>query len=98
MKDKDLDGILRPLARRAAAVVTTRPDVLRAADARHLAGEASRWCARSEAAGDPAAALDRARDLARESGTFVLVAGSLYLVGETLRVLEGHDGPGPVSM
>jgi len=46
---------------------------------------------------DPAEALERARLLALPDG-YVLVAGSLYLVGEVLGLIEDRPVPGPVSM
>ena len=96
MRDKDLDALLRPLAERAAAVVVTQPRVRRAADAAQVATTAARWCDRVEAVAGTAEALERARALARPGG-WVLVAGSLYLIGEVFAALEG-GGPGPVSM
>lgn len=97
MRDKDLGGILGPLAARADAVVTTQPVVERAAQAAELTSAASRW-APAEAEPDSALAFARARALAQDRGTFVLVAGSLYLIGEVLAVLNDPDAPGPVSM
>ncbi len=97
MRDKDLDAMLRPLAERSIAVVATEPRVRRAASARDLATAARAWCARIETVEDPAEAIARARSLARPSG-WVLVAGSLYLVGEVLAALSGEETPGPVSM
>ena len=54
-----------------------------------------RFVERVEVVLDPGEALDRARALALPEG-YVLVAGSLYLIGEILN-LSG-DAPGPVSM
>ena len=51
----------------------------------------------SETAANPAGALERACDLADE-GRYVLVTGSLYLVGNILGVLEGVSTPGQVSL
>jgi folylpolyglutamate synthase/dihydropteroate synthase len=50
-----------------------------------------------ETAPDPADALERACGLADE-GRYVLVTGSLYLVGNILGVLEGVSTPGQVSL
>ncbi len=97
MRDKDLETLLRPLATRASAVVVTAPPVRRAADPHEIAGRARAWCEAVEAIPDPSGALDRARNLAGPDG-FVLVAGSLYLVGSVLSTLEGTPAPGPVSM
>ena len=98
MRDKDLEGVLGPLARRAAVVVVTRPDVSRAATPADLSRAASRWCPRTHVAGDTETGLAIGRRLARDHGTYLLVAGSLYLVGEALGLLRGSEGPGPVAM
>ncbi len=99
MRDKAIEPILEPLASRAATVIATRPHVERAADADAVAAVAARWT-RAEAIADPVAALARARDLARQgpAGTQVLVAGSLYVVGEILSTLTDPTAPGPVGM
>jgi dihydrofolate synthase/folylpolyglutamate synthase len=97
MRDKDLEAMLRPLAARASAVVVTRPRVRRAAPIQDLLEASRSWCHRSEAVADPALAVERARELAGSEG-WVLVAGSLYLVGEVLTALEGEGAPGPVAM
>jgi dihydrofolate synthase/folylpolyglutamate synthase len=97
MADKDIAGILAPLASHVSSVVATAPDVLRAARAAELAIAARELglSARSEAG--PAEALRTARELAGPEG-LVLVAGSLYLIGEIQALLEGKPSPGPVSM
>lgn len=97
MADKDARGLLAPLAPHLASVVTTKPAVLRAADAETLAAAARALGLAAEAEPGPARALDRAKVLAGPSG-LVLVAGSLYLVGAALASLEGGAAPGPVSM
>jgi folylpolyglutamate synthase/dihydropteroate synthase len=51
----------------------------------------------AQAEATPEAALARARALAGPDGR-VLVAGSLYLVGEVLSILEGRGARGPVAM
>jgi dihydrofolate synthase/folylpolyglutamate synthase len=90
MDDKDVAGLARALFPLAAAVVLTRPRQSRAMDPLAL----------SQRAGGPAAgavrepsvfrALARARRLARARGrgTPVVVAGSLFLVGEVKGILE----------
>ena len=97
MADKDVAGILAPLAPHVASVVATRPRVLRAAGGPELAAAARALGlpARSETGTEQA--LETARALAGPSG-LVLVAGSLYLVGEVTALLEGGASPGPVSM
>ena len=81
--DKDAQGFLAELSWRASVVVFTelpatnrgRPpaDLLPIAVALGLAGEIER---------EPHDAFRRGLDLAREAGTWLLVTGSLYLVGE----------------
>ena len=66
-------------------------------DSGELAKAASELGLEAEAVPGAAAALERARVLAGDDG-LVLVAGSLYLIGEVLAALEGLDAPGPVGM
>ncbi len=93
---KDAAGIVAPLGGLVKAVVLTRAPVDRAADPALLAPLVEPSCPRCEVVPNVAAALERARDLARDGG-FVLVAGSLYLVGAVLGIVEGGDPPGPVA-
>ena len=97
MKDKDLAGMLRPLSPHVARMIAMRPDIPRAMDSGELAKAASELGLEAEAVPGAAAALERARVLAGDDG-LVLVAGSLYLIGEVLAALEGLDAPGPVGM
>ena len=97
MADKDIAGILAPLAPHVASVVATKPDVLRAAESRDVAAAARALGLPAEAEPETARALEEARSLAGPSG-LVLVAGSLYLVGAVVGLLQGGASPGPVSM
>jgi dihydrofolate synthase/folylpolyglutamate synthase len=97
MADKDIAGILAPLAPHVASVVATRTDVLRAADSRDVAAAARALGLPSGAEPEAGRALEKARSLAGPGG-LVLVAGSLYLIGAVAALLEGGAGPGPVSM
>jgi dihydrofolate synthase / folylpolyglutamate synthase len=97
MANKDARGILAPLAPLVRAAVVTRPPVERAADPGDVARAAAELQLPVETVADPASALARARELAPR-GSFVLVAGSLYLVGAILGILRGSDAPGPVAM
>ncbi len=97
MADKDIQGILAPLAPHIASVVATRPDVLRAVDSRELALAARALGLPAGSEAGTARAFERARSLAGPGG-LVLVAGSLYLVGVVAAMLEGGSPPGPVSM
>lgn len=89
MRDKDLTGIFRPLEARARRVVFAAADSPRAAAPEALKGRLGRGDA--EAAPSVAAALARL-DQAQPAAPPVLVAGSLYLVGEVLRILESESG------
>jgi dihydrofolate synthase/folylpolyglutamate synthase len=97
MSDKDIAGILGPLAPYVASVVATKPGVLRAAESGAILSIASELGLPGRAEPDPARALERAKDAAGPDGV-VLVAGSLYLVGAVVALLEGGAPPGPVSM
>ena len=97
MAEKDALGMLAPLAPHIASVVATKPDVLRAADSNDLASAARSLGLPAGSEPDTGRALERARALAGPGG-LVLVAGSLYLVGRVMAVLEGGESPGPVSM
>ena len=94
LRDKDAPGILRPLLGRARRVVLTAfgspravaPDDLRALVTPGVA---------IDVAPSAAEALDRAEQGVRPP--LVCVAGSLALVGDALRHLDGGDRPCPVE-
>lgn len=89
MADKNVEGIARPLLARARHVVFTAARSPRAASAPSLKARLEREDA--EAAVSVADALARL-DAAGPDASPVLVAGSLYLVGEVLGHLEGRSG------
>ena len=98
MRDKDVEGLLAPLRGRARSVVVTRSTVQRAAEPEAIRELVARILdVPVEVDTDVESALARARRLAGPDG-LVLVAGSLYLVGDVLRALEHSTAPGPVSM
>jgi dihydrofolate synthase/folylpolyglutamate synthase len=97
MADKDIAGILAPLAPHVSSVVATKPNVLRAAESRDVAAAARALGLPAGAEPETVRALEKARSLAGPGG-LVLVAGSLYLVGAVAAALEGSAAPGPVSM
>jgi len=97
MKDKDLLGMLAPLAPWVVGVVATQPAVARAAEPEELAAVAGALGLAVETRSGPREALERARARVGPDG-LVLVAGSLYLVGEVLGLLEGGGASRPVSM
>ena len=85
--DKDIDGILEHLTRHAADVIATRArHSPRAANPEDLASRAGRTG--TVVADAPASALHEALARTPPGGT-VLVAGSLYLVGEMRTILTG---------
>lgn len=97
MQDKLLHPMLESLAPAVSTMVITRPAVARAASPAAVARIAQPLARRVEIVDQPAAALARVRQLAAPDG-FVLVTGSLYLVGEVLALCGGSEVAGPVSM
>lgn len=83
MADKDLDAMLARLRPLGATMVFTQPATPRAAPATDLA---RRWGHDARALSHVGDALDAARLLAGPRGA-ILVCGSLYLVGDALRLL-----------
>jgi dihydrofolate synthase/folylpolyglutamate synthase len=90
MSDKDVRGIARPLFPLADKVVLTTPRVSRAASPAELARRAGPLARGARREPSVARALGLARRLAAErgAGAEVVVAGSLYLVGAVLGLLE----------
>jgi len=87
MRDKRADGMARALFPLAREVVLTRPPLERAAAPERVARRAGRFAKRLHRVPTPGRALGLARRLARGHGP-VVVAGSLYLVGEVLRLVS----------
>ncbi len=89
-QDKDVAGVLSPLADVAEHVVLTRARFSpRAADPAELA----KIVPGSVVAPDPRQALERAVELS-EAENVIVVAGSLYLVGELRLYVLGEKGEG----
>jgi dihydrofolate synthase/folylpolyglutamate synthase len=90
MNDKDVRGLARPLFPRAAAVVLTRPRLPRALDPAEIARRAGDLARGAHLQPRVLRALSLARRLARAEGrgTPVVVAGTLFLVGEVMGLLE----------
>jgi dihydrofolate synthase/folylpolyglutamate synthase len=86
LADKDVDGVLRELARLCDTLIATSSSSPRALRAGELAARASALFARVEAVSEPAAALARAHEL----GEPVLVTGSLYLLADLARFGAGE--------
>jgi dihydrofolate synthase/folylpolyglutamate synthase len=87
MRDKDVRELAEPLFPLARAVVLTRPRLARAATPAQLARQVVGLAWRVHREPAPARALARARRLAGPAG-LVVVAGSLYLVGAVLGLVE----------
>ncbi len=97
MQDKDIEGLLDRLAPHVASIVFTRPEIHRAEAPEELARRAGDRVGLVEVVHSVPAALDRARTLAGAQ-RYVLVTGSLYLVGEALATLSGSPSPGRVAL
>jgi dihydrofolate synthase/folylpolyglutamate synthase len=87
MADKDIEAVTRTLFPLARAVVVTRARDARAATPAEIVRRAGNAAAGIVRQSNPRHALAKARALARP-GEVVVVAGSLYLVGEVLRLLR----------
>ncbi len=86
--EKDAADFARELGPHVDYAITTAAATPRARAAAELADATRNIFENVEAAHPPAAALARARALAGEKG-LVTVAGSFYLAGEILTLLEG---------
>jgi dihydrofolate synthase/folylpolyglutamate synthase len=81
LADKDAEAMLTLLARAGDTLVATASHSARALPIDELATRARPFFGRVEPVAEPAAALDRARELAGAGGA-VLVTGSLYLLAD----------------
>jgi dihydrofolate synthase/folylpolyglutamate synthase len=97
MHGKLLDEMIDPLAPHLHGAVIARPAVQRAADPEEVAEVVRRHVDLVEVVPDPAEAFERATELAGPE-RYVLVTGSLHLVGHVLGLLDRRPVPGPVSM
>src|SRR5271156_536812 len=86
MRDKAIGEIAEILFPLAMRVVATRADNPRSATPDEIREAASRTATDIEDASDVASALDRASSLAGPDGV-VVITGSIYIVGEAMRVL-----------
>ena len=90
MGDKNYSDMLNAIARKADYLLLTRPDSERAATPEQLAAALdSRETRQYECVETVAEALARAKVLA-STGDLVVVAGSLYLIGEFRKLLVGE--------
>ncbi|MGD0182323.1 MAG: folylpolyglutamate synthase/dihydrofolate synthase family protein [Terriglobales bacterium] len=86
MRDKAIAEIAEILFPLATQVIATRADNPRSATPEEIREAASRTATDIEDAIDVASALDRASSLAGPRGV-VVITGSIYIVGEAMRVL-----------
>lgn len=102
-REKDLERVLAPLAPFVRGLVATRSSIDRAMDPAAIAVFGSRREGPRprfdpvRLVPDPGDAVEEARRIAGPGGV-VLVAGSVYLVGNVLAAIEGDAGPGPVDL
>jgi dihydrofolate synthase/folylpolyglutamate synthase len=86
MRDKAISEMTEILFPVAEAVIATRPDNPRSASPEEIQRAGSRTGTEIEAVVEVGVALDRARAAAGPDGV-VVVTGSIYLVGEVMRLL-----------
>ena len=91
LKDKDIDTMLDILLRPNDTVVVTVPHSDRASDPQLLAGKVAAHAQHVEAIADNDEAMNRALELANGEKLLVM-AGSLYLVGELRKMLLDKKG------
>ncbi len=91
LKDKDIDTMLDILLRPNDTVVVTVPHSDRASDPQLLAGKVAAHVQHVEAIADNDEAMNRALELANGEKILVM-AGSLYLVGELRKMLLDKKG------
>jgi dihydrofolate synthase/folylpolyglutamate synthase len=92
MKDKRVWEMLELLLPHVGHLIATRPEMSRSRDPEILARFASERGVPSEAVRSTKAALARAREIAGPEGE-VLVAGSIFLLGEILTALTRPGSP-----
>ena len=85
MADKDIRGIFRRLLPLAATVIFTHPRYSRAASAQELQKLAGTAAREAYVIPDPAAAIERAKQLA-EPEDLICITGSLYFAGEVKEI------------
>jgi dihydrofolate synthase/folylpolyglutamate synthase len=94
---KPLERMLRPMSAWVESIIVTRPPVNRGLGPDAVAEEARLWFHQVDVVPDPAEALALAAERAGRA-RYVLVTGSLHLVGEILGELEGARVPGPIAL
>lgn len=90
MADKEIDGIISPLAPLAHEVILSRPKYERASKPSDLLSLAKQYNMNSKAFEDLREAIDYARSKAG-SEDLIIVSGSLFTVGEARGILRQDD-------
>lgn len=90
---READTLVGPLASSIDSIIVTEPSIPRAVPAADVHAALRGAALPLELEPDPGAAMARAREAAGEQGE-VIVAGSLYLVGDVRKRLLGLDGAG----
>lgn len=90
MADKDVDGLLHQLAPLADQIITVAPDQERALNADDLAMRCVDHGRLADAAGSVEQGISRAQASAH-AGDLIVVAGSLFTVGEARALLTGQQ-------
>jgi dihydrofolate synthase/folylpolyglutamate synthase len=88
-REKDLDQVLNPLAPYVSGLVASRPDINRAMEPEQIVEYGRDRFDPVLLRPEPEDALTAARELAGADG-MVLVAGSLYLVGRIMEIIENR--------
>ncbi|SED30240.1 dihydrofolate synthase / folylpolyglutamate synthase [Rhizobiales bacterium GAS188] len=88
--DKDAKGLIEVLGRQAAVAICTEMPGGRGHKAAELAGIAASLGLSSEVETEPRLALERGITLAATLGSFLLVTGSLHLVGALRPLVRGR--------
>jgi dihydrofolate synthase / folylpolyglutamate synthase len=87
MRDKAISEMAEILFPLAARVIATRPENPRAASPEEIRQAASRTGAEIDCLVEVELAVERARELAAATHAVIIVTGSIYLVGEAMRLL-----------
>jgi dihydrofolate synthase / folylpolyglutamate synthase len=91
LADKNAESMLEALVSVAASMIVTNPASPRARPAAEVAGMAARLGASAEAIESIEPAFEEARRRAREDEGWVVVCGSLYLVGDVRAILVSRS-------
>ncbi|MDH4099612.1 MAG: bifunctional folylpolyglutamate synthase/dihydrofolate synthase [Nitrospirota bacterium] len=86
--DKDMDGIVKPLAALADRVVVTAPAYYRASDPARMKAVVKQYHPHVEEAASVADAIDHVRATTREND-LICIAGSLFTAGEARGIMLG---------